>query len=1135
MVVDLFLESLAVDCGRRAAGVVLSGTGSDGTSGLSAIRDAGGMTFAQEPTSAEFPSMPALAAASGAADLVLAPEAIAAELGRIARHPHFAIASARASPPTVAGEDIAHLQAICHVMRDATGIDFSLYRETTVQRRILRRLAIRNIANLDEYARLLAGSPEECAALKRDLLIGVTSFFRDPESFEALKRVVFPVIVRDRAANATIRIWVPGCATGEEAYSILMLLKEYQAESNTDFPVQFFGTDISETAIDCARRGRYPESIQASVSPERLRQHFSWVDGSYQIAKDLRERCLFSRHDLLDDPPFSRLDLISCRNVLIYLDRAQRKVMPLFHYALVDRGFLMLGRSETVHDYTDLFSAVEPGQKIYSKKRLARRPYGSFAHGSRVQASADAQSGSAAASPQRRSGTADLSRKADRVLLSKYSPAGVLVGEDLEVLEVRGDATRFLSLQAGRPSFHLLKLVRSTALFLEIEKLTQEVVKTGESARREHIFDETDGQERLSIEVIPVRDREQRAYLILFETPGSAGKPDREAPRPSTLAQAAVGGGDPQVARLSRELQETRARLLTLIDEHEAADEQNQQITEDALSANEELQSLTEELGTAKEELQSTNEELLTVNRELEERNVALASARDVAKAVVETVAIPLVILDADLLVRQVNPAFVAAFGASPAGVEGRAFYEVCGEGSEIEVRTHLGALLAARKPFERYEVRSEFPTIGSRVLRLSGCHLEELDLILLTVEDVTQERKAEEALRRSEEQRRQSEKMELVGRLAGGVAHDFNNLMTVIIGYSGLIADALGSDHAAIHEVTEIRQSAKRAAALSDQLLAFSRRKILQPKVFDLNALIVDFERMLRRLLSEQIKILVRSTTDECLVKADPAEIGRVVMNLALNARDAMPAGGTLSLQTDQLTLDEAGTGTDGIPPGRYVRLVVSDTGLGMDSETRQHAFEPFFTTKDVSKGSGLGLATVLGIVQQSGGTVTCDSELGEGARFTVLLPAAARVEDTIEHRGAGLTHAPRGTSEVALLVEDEDSVRRLTRRILEKSGYVVLDAPGGSEALSIIESHAGRIDILVSDVMMPGMSGRELAERASSVLPGLKVLFVSGHTEDVLLREGVRRGAAFLQKPYGPAELAQKVDEVLHPKRAE
>jgi two-component system CheB/CheR fusion protein len=1123
MPVDHFLQSLAKDGGSGAVGVVLSGNGSDGAIGLRAVKDAGGLTFAQEPGSAEFTGMPAAAISAGGADLILPPESIAVELARIAHHPYF---DAEDAPPpgVVPGVAVGEesLRAICDVIREATGIDFSLYRQTTVRRRILRRLAILNLTNVDEYAQLVRNSPDELAALQRDLLIGVTSFFRDPKAFEALKTLVFPAITRGRPADSTIRIWVPGCATGEEAYSILIALLEFQNESGTSFPVQVLASDINDAALEKARSGRYPESIAGDVGARRLSEFFVKISGAYQIAKSLRERCLFSRHNLLDDPPFSRLDLVSCRNVLIYLDTIQRKVIPLFHYALVDDGFLMLGRSETTH-HGELFAAVDPIQKIYAKRQVAKRTYESFARRDRHIRGADAKSEAPPAAPGR--SRPDLSRDVDRILLSRYSPSGVVVDESLEILEFRGRPAPFLGPTAGKAGLHLLKQVSDTELFLTIEKLIRETVATGEVARQERVPYDADGRSgEVNVEVTPLRRGSEQAVLVLFGTPdGDAG-----GSAPSGAVSPAIR--DAQIAKLTREREAARARLLTFIDDKQISDDENQRIAEDALSANEELQSLTEELETAKEELQSTNEELLTVNRELESRNAALASALELTRSIVQSVAIPLVVIDNALLVRQMNPAFLKTFRLTDGVSEDQPFFGMCdGVWDVPSMRTRLDGLLAGGRSFDLFEVEREFPSLGLRTLVVGGVRLEHLGWMLLTIQDITGQREAEKALRSSEERRRQSEKMETVGRLAGGIAHDFNNLLTVIIGNAELLGEAEGLDQQAIEEVGEIRECAARAAALTDQLLAFSRRKVLQPKVFDLNPLIADFERMLRRLLGERIKIVVRPSTEHCWVRADSAEIGRVVLNLCLNARDAMPAGGVLTIETAHAALDERRAAEHGMPPGRYVRLVVADTGIGMDGETRRQVFEPFFTTKDVSKGAGLGLPSALGIVQQSGGVLVCESELGEGTRFEVLLPVAAEGEAAADRRHVGLKDVPRGASAVVLLVEDEDGVRGLTKRVLERAGYVVLEAADGRAALSVVEAESRRIDILVSDVSMPGMSGGALVEGAVKLLPGLKVLLVSGHTEDVLAKEGIAKGTPFLAKPYAPAELVRKVRAVL------
>jgi CheY-like chemotaxis protein len=380
---------------------------------------------------------------------------------------------------------------------------------------------------------------------------------------------------------------------------------------------------------------------------------------------------------------------------------------------------------------------------------------------------------------------------------------------------------------------------------------------------------------------------------------------------------------------------------------------------------------------------------------------------------------------------------------------------------------------------------------------------------------------------------------MEAIGRLAGGIAHDFNNLLTAILGFSGLLQEKLGESEGEFHldaaakeraveQVLEIKTAAERAAALTQQLLAFSRRQVLQPKVFDLNAILADFDKMLRRLVGERIKVTVDCAPDLWSVRADPGEIGRAFMNLWLNARDAMPGGGTLAITTGNSRLSGVKASEVGVAPGRYVMMDIHDTGVGMNADLRAHIFEPFFTTKEVGKGTGLGLATVLGIVEQSGGAVRCDSEPGEGTSFKIFLPAVGKeLTESVTPRKR-LSEAPKG-SEVVLLVEDEDAVRKFSRIVLEKCGYVVVEARNGREGLSLCQSRPGPIDLLVTDVMMPELAGRGLAERAVQLRPALKIMFVSGHTQDIILKEGIQKGTAFLQKPFSAVELAQKVRETL------
>jgi two-component system, cell cycle sensor histidine kinase and response regulator CckA len=394
---------------------------------------------------------------------------------------------------------------------------------------------------------------------------------------------------------------------------------------------------------------------------------------------------------------------------------------------------------------------------------------------------------------------------------------------------------------------------------------------------------------------------------------------------------------------------------------------------------------------------------------------------------------------------------------------------------------------------------------------------------------DVTEQREASRALREREEQLRQSQKMEAVGQLAGGVAHDFNNLLTAIGGYAELTLRRLAADSPLRRNLTEIARAASRAAALTRQLLAFSRRQIMQPAVLDLNAVILEIKDMLGRLIAEDVRLETRLSPALGRVRADRGQLEQVILNLVVNARDAMPAGGTLLIETSDVRLDDDYARRHApVEPGEYVRLAVSDTGCGMDAETRKHIFEPFFTTKPAGKGTGLGLSTVYGIVKQSGGYVWAYSEVGEGTVFKIYLP---RVEEgaagprAAEPPGRDL----RGT-ETILLVEDEEQVRGVAREALEASGYKVIQAAGGAEALSLCESRGGEIDLMITDVVMPGMSGPNVAARLPELRPGVKVLFMSGYTDELIVSRGVlQEGVNFIEKPFSPDDLLHKVREVL------
>jgi len=724
--IDHFLRSLAQECGSRAIGVILSGAGTDGVAGLETVKAVGGMTFVQDPTTAKFGSMPEAAIARGCVDFVLSPEAIAEELTKLGHHPYIA-EDENAGSLHPATEMKGGFDPILSLLRDATGVDFALYRENTVQRRILRRLALHDIGSLEEYRKKLETDPRELSALHRDLLINVTCFFRDLESFEHLNKLVFPRLVQDRPADAAIRIWVAGCATGEEAYSIAISLQEYFAETGHTYQVTIFASDISATAVERARSGKFSETIAGNVSPQRLNRYFSKVEGGYQIDKALREMCIFSRHDLIHDPPFSKLDLISCQNVLIFFGSVRKNVIARLHYALNPGGFLVLGRSES--ESGNLFSIVEGTHSIYTRVEIvgkARQLYDG-ALGLRRH---DTYEVGGITSGQLAKGM-NLRKELEQALLSRYSGAGVVVDETLEVLEIFGQTGPYLTLPPGRASLNLLKLIPEARLFLEVEKLVGEVERTGQTARKARVQYETDVYAgEVNVEVIPLGGR-PRALLVLFE------------PAPSIAESEQAPASDPrdrEIAMLKQDLADVRQRLLSIIDEHQSSEQENQNTAEEAISANEELQSLNEELETAKEELQSTNEELITVNQELLSNNAAVAEARDFAMLIIETAAAPILVLDHELRVKTANPSFYRAFRISPGDAAGQFLYSISNGCWDIPgLRDMLQRLLPDKKAVQDFEIEQDFPGVGHRVLVLSARQLDGLEQILLGIDDVTE------------------------------------------------------------------------------------------------------------------------------------------------------------------------------------------------------------------------------------------------------------------------------------------------------------------------------------------------------------------------------------------------------------
>jgi len=664
MPIDTFFRSLADDQASNAIGVILSGTANDGTLGLAAIRDGGGITFAQDANSAKYDGMPNSAVASGVVDYVLPPKQIAESLIRIQKQP----STSELPSDAFDGQDRL-MKDVFRLLKNFSRVDFVDYKVATIRRRILRRMNINRITELRDYVKLLHRNPQEIEALYRDVLINVTSFFRNPEVFEGLHEVVYPKVLGDRSPSDPLRVWVPGCSTGEETYSHAISLVETLSELRIEVPIQIFGTDLSENAIQKARAGVYKESIASEVSEVRLRRFFHKVPGGYQISKSIRDMCVFARQNVFSDPPFSRMDLISCRNVLIYLSPVlQKKVIPIFHYALKPKGFLLVGNTEgLLGSGAEIFDLVDRKCKIYQKKAVPSPvTFGltisghETVRGTQEKPHASGKEDDLAKTP------GDVQREADRLLLTKYVPSAVVVNDELEILQSRGRTSRYLELPTGRASLNLIKMARPGLLY-ELRSLIEQARKHSIPVSKEGIAVE-DGEETvvLRVEIIPFRTpaRDQRHYLVLFEERESA-QPLEPKRLPRQSAKETADAKEVQVAQLKQELASTKEYLQSIIEAQEATNEELQSANEEIQSGNEELQSTNEELQTSKEELESANEELNTVNEEVQHRNQQLAQLSNDLINILNSATIPIVMLGENLHIRRFTPEAERVFGFS--------------------------------------------------------------------------------------------------------------------------------------------------------------------------------------------------------------------------------------------------------------------------------------------------------------------------------------------------------------------------------------------------------------------------------------------------------------------------------------
>lgn len=645
--IDGFFTSLAEAKGEGAAGVILSGTGSDGTIGLRAIKEHGGLTAAQDD--AEYDGMMRSAVRSGMVDFVLPLEKIPAKLYDYFQH--LTEIDGRKGPDGVRQEATNHLAQICALLRTRTGHDFSGYKDRTVARRVQRRMQVLQIDEVPDFIDRLRREPQELDALLQDLLIGVTSFFRDPAAFEALEREVIPQLFEGKGPYDTVRIWVPGCSTGEEAYSIAILLGEHMPNIRRPPKLQIFASDIDEQSLQIARAGRFPSTIARDVPPARLERYFVREDGTYRIASDLRETCLFSVHNLLRDAPFSKLDLIACRNPLIYLTpELQNQLIPLFHYALNDAGFLFLGTSENVSRHSRLFATVDKAHRIFRHRPQLERRLPEF-----PLSAPEGDRRKLASGPRVVVEHEPLQTLAERQLLDRYSPAYVVINADGELLHGSARTGKYLELAAGVPRMDIYSMARP-GLRPDLRAAVHKAAGTGQVAVQKNVVVGTDGgRQPIDLIVHPIRPAgpvPEPLYMVIFQDIGGI--------KPTSETETSAGAEELENAslrQLEMELRATRERLQATTEELESSNEELRSGNEELSSMNEELQSANEELETSKEELQSMNEELQTVNAELNARVEELSRANSDIANLLESTQIATVFLDGNLAVKSFTPA----------------------------------------------------------------------------------------------------------------------------------------------------------------------------------------------------------------------------------------------------------------------------------------------------------------------------------------------------------------------------------------------------------------------------------------------------------------------------------------------
>ena len=970
---DDFFSSLANGCKDSAQGILFSKNGLDGNLGLKHIKEHGGMTFSQAEVTDE--------KSTNMADFNMTPADIPSQL----MHLKSFYAPSPAADIKMLHTDDEVYKIIIDLLKQKTGNDFSHYKQPTIRRRIARRMVIAKIETSEEYLNFLKSDAKELVYLFNDILIPVSYFFRDSKVFQMLPEMVFPKIFEKKNENDTIRIWVAGCSTGEEAYSIAIALHEYLKERKSAMKVQIFASDISENVIAKARTGCYLPQDVRNISVEKLKKYFTKVDGLYQINKEIRDLCVFAKHNFTKDPPFAKLDMISCRNVLIYLNTyLQKKAFTTFHYALLPSGILFLGKSESTNHAPGLFKPLVKNHTLFGKHNsihskpsiLRETPQ------NRNQIMQEKATKKELSIP-------DFQKNAENILFNSYTPAGVIVNENKDIIHFHGNTGEFLIPPQGKPNFNILKMVREGLAFevrsaiLDAKTTQTKCIKTAIPIKGKDYF--------ADIEVIPLHDKsEEHHYLVLFQKSykliGETKAPDDE----ETADRK-------RILLLESEIEQLREDIRRVTEDQEVANEELQSANEELLSNSEELQTLNEELETSAEQLQSNNEELLMANEELTNRQEQLIAARLYAETIIESIREPLVIVDAEMRVRGANASFYNHFGASQNEVESKNLFDTfLASGNLRDFQSQIENALSENTNLDNVEVKMLTNNFIERVMIMNVRPVNSTNigepLALLAIEDITEILTTNKMLATINKDLEENNKH--LAAFSSVASHDLQEPLRKISLFSSMIVE---SESEVISEeasgyLTRIISSTRRLQRLIDDLLLYSKVSSLKRADFretNLKQLIQDAGDDLDNVISDKNGQII--VGDVPPLKIISPLVRQVFSNLISNALKYSREDETPKIRISAQQVKASDDETFEFEKDRdYMRISIEDNGIGFDPKNASHLFEPFFRlhSKEIYEGSGIGLAICKKIMNLHSGYINCTSTEGKGSIFYLYFP---------------------------------------------------------------------------------------------------------------------------------------------------